>query len=156
MDEKQKLVRSSKKLSGSYQDGTIKKQKAYQTWKKLMELGGKMGCHQRADRSLFFRGYQFPICARCFGVMIGYLVSILMFFWLGFKQLKIVSILGCGCMLIDWLLQALKIKESTNKRRVITGVLGGFGLMIFYIEILRYLLRCVVYLAHYVLDMARL
>ncbi|MGN0178214.1 MAG: DUF2085 domain-containing protein [Monoglobaceae bacterium] len=32
-------------------------------------------------------------------------------------------------MFIDWYIQYLKINESTNIRRLITGTLGGFGLM---------------------------
>lgn len=32
-------------------------------------------------------------------------------------------------MLFDWLLQYFRIKESTNIRRLITGVLGGFGVL---------------------------
>lgn len=30
-------------------------------------------------------------------------------------------------MFTDWALQYLSVAESTNKRRLITGVLGGFG-----------------------------
>ena len=29
---------------------------------------------------------------------------------------------------MDWLIQFIKVKESTNIRRLITGLLGGFGL----------------------------
>lgn len=32
-------------------------------------------------------------------------------------------------MFLDWLVQYLKIKESTNFRRLITGVFGGYGIM---------------------------
>ena len=47
-----------------------------------MKLGKSSGCHQRADRSFFWHGYQFPICARCTGVVSGY-------FWGGLLYLKI-------------------------------------------------------------------
>ena len=34
------------------------------------------GCHARPDRSFFFRGRQFPICARCTGELVGMLIGI--------------------------------------------------------------------------------
>ena len=33
----------------------------------------------------------------------------------------------CAVMFLDWFIQYLKIRESTNIRRVITGFLGGYG-----------------------------
>lgn len=87
----------------------------------------RAGCHQRADRSFFYKGYQFPMCARCTGVMIGYLIAILMYF---IYNLSInIYIVLCATMFLDWYIQYLKIKESTNIRRLATGIMGGFGLM---------------------------
>ncbi|MEI3349189.1 MAG: DUF2085 domain-containing protein [Dysosmobacter sp.] len=34
-------------------------------------VGHTLGCHQRPDRSFFFHGKQFPVCARCTGVFLG-------------------------------------------------------------------------------------
>ena len=34
------------------------------------------GCHCRADRSFFWRGRQFPLCARCTGELAGFLCAI--------------------------------------------------------------------------------
>ena len=45
-----------------------------------MEFGKKMGCHQIPERSFFFKGYQFPVCGRCTGVIIGEIVTIILFF----------------------------------------------------------------------------
>ena len=85
------------------------------------------GCHQRPDRSFFYKEYQFPMCARCTGVMIGYLISIPMYF---IYNLNISTyIVLCAVMFLDWYIQYLKVKESTNIRRLISGTLGGFGLM---------------------------
>ena len=41
-------------------------------WIKLMEIGAMTGCHQMPERSFFFKGYQFPVCERCTGLLIGY------------------------------------------------------------------------------------
>lgn len=115
--------------------------KEYFCWKKWMELGEKTGCHQRPDRSFFLKGYQVPVCARCSGVFFGY-ISGMVFWALGKKHIprSIISIIGCYIMFFDWLLQALKIKESTNKRRFITGFFGGMGLIIGYIEVIKWLI----------------
>lgn len=101
--------------------------KADHRWKRWMKLGGKTGCHQRSDRSFYFHGYQFPVCARCTGVIIGYLIALIACMF-GHFFLRM-SIAGCVCMLTDWSLQQAKIKESTNRRRLITGICGGFGIM---------------------------
>lgn len=102
-------------------------------WIRWMELGEKTGCHQRPDRSFYIKGYQMPICARCSGVFLGYLFAIPCCCLKGWRFWKQIALLGCESMLIDWTIQAGKIKESTNKRRLITGLLGGFGIMVFFI-----------------------
>jgi uncharacterized membrane protein len=103
------------------------------TWFKLMDFADRRwGCHQIAERSFFFGGYQFPICARCTGVLIGYILSILLFSY--------ISLLLCfglaSIMLLDWSIQHLKILHSTNIRRFITGICGGVGCMGFVIKLI--------------------
>ncbi len=96
-------------------------------WLKLMKLGAKTGCHQRADRSFFYKKSQFPLCARCTGVVIGYLLAIVVipFFLFDFR----LSILCCATMFIDWFVQYVGILKSTNMRRLLTGTIGGFGII---------------------------
>ncbi len=96
-------------------------------WIKIMQIGAKTGCHQRADRSFFYNGCQFPICARCTGVLIGYTAALICipFFMPNF----LVCLVFCAIMFIDWFIQFLKIAESTNIRRLITGVFGGYGVI---------------------------
>jgi uncharacterized membrane protein len=113
--------------------------KAYSNWRKWMEFGQKCGCHQRADRSFFLRGYQMPYCARCTGVLIGYLIAIPMFFLVGFS--KLASITGGAILFIDWFLQETGFKKSTNKRRLITGIAGGFGIMSFHLFLIKKAIR---------------
>jgi uncharacterized membrane protein len=43
-------------------------------------------------------------------------------------------------MFIDWALQYLSVAESTNKRRLVTGIFGGFG----YVTILFSVIRAVI------------
>ena len=94
-------------------------------WIKLMEMGDRLGCHQMPERSFFVKGYQFPVCARCTGVLISSVLATLLFFK---KKLPIsLCVALSSVMLFDWGIQYLKIKESTNIRRLVIGLIGGFG-----------------------------
>ena len=94
-------------------------------WIRLMELGEMLGCHQMPERSFFIKGFQFPVCARCTGVILSAIIATIIFLK---KRLPIGLCLSMSSvMLLDWGMQYLKIKESTNSRRLITGLIGGFG-----------------------------
>ena len=108
------------------------------TWFKLMEFADRRwGCHQIAERSFFAGGYQFPICARCTGVLLGYILSVFLFGYIPF----IVCIGLIAIMLLDWSIQYLNILQSTNNRRFITGICGGIGCMCFVIKTIGYILN---------------
>ena len=96
-------------------------------WILLMKLGFFSGCHQKASRSFFAGNYQFPVCARCTGVFVGYILYACISKEVGIELNH--SILFCIVMLVDWLLQYLKIRESTNFRRFVTGIFGGYGFL---------------------------
>lgn len=93
----------------------------------LFRFGTNCGCHQMPERSFFIKGYQFPVCARCTGVLIGYIACLIGHFIFGTKLT--VCLAGCLVMFTDWYIQYLDIKESTNIRRLITGIMGGYGVM---------------------------
>lgn len=105
-------------------------------WIRLMELGAKTGCHQMPERSFCVHGYQFPVCARCCGVFIGYLLAPLTYVKLGFSRLKNFAFVGLILMFLDWFLQAVHINESNNIRRLLTGIVGGFGSMVVFLKTL--------------------
>lgn len=117
----------------------LRSSRTYRLWCKCMKLGERTGCHQLPERSFFIRGYQMPVCARCTGVITGYLLAVPGFFLLGIHS--ILSVLGCFSMLTDWGLQALKLKTSTNKRRFITGILGGYGIMTVQLGLIKKILK---------------
>ena len=93
-----------------------------------MNIGARLGCHQMPERSFFYKGYQFPLCARCTGLVIGYLMGILIYF------LKIINweiaILLCIPLVIDGGSQYLKWRMSNQRLRLITGILCGIGIMV--------------------------
>lgn len=99
-------------------------------WMRLMKVGHYLGCHQIPERSFAYKGYQFPVCARCTGVIASFPLSVYCFVK---KNLSTVICLNmCFIMLVDWLLQFLNIKQSNNNRRLITGFIGGLGFNILY------------------------
>ena len=100
-------------------------------WIALMKFGGRIGCHQRADRSFSFRGYQFPVCARCTGVIIGEALAVVLLF----AKIRINVIYCIASILplaIDGCLQLVNVWESNNIRRIITGIIAGTGLTYLY------------------------
>lgn len=105
----------------------------------LDDIGKCSGCHRMPERSFFYKGHQFPVCARCTGVCIGQLCAIItnIFYSVPLK----ISIAFLAIMGIDWGIQELNIKSSTNCRRVITGILGGFGLFNFYCTVIKKLFK---------------
>ncbi len=93
----------------------------------LWFVGELSGCHQLPERSFFLKGYQFPVCSRCTGAFVGYLVGAVLYVF--YRINIIVCIIFCLIMFVDWFLQHIKILPSTNLRRFITGVLCGSGLI---------------------------
>ena len=83
------------------------------------------GCHQRPERSFFVKGYQMPVCARCEGELIGILISLVAIWFMRPSILTLVILMVP--MVLDGLIQALTKYESTNGRRLTTGILFGFG-----------------------------
>ena len=95
------------------------------TWLGLMKTGEHLGCHQMPERSFFYKGYQFPVCARCTGVILSSFFAVLVF--TKKKISPIICALMSGVMFADWFIQRIGIKPSTNRRRFLTGLIGGFG-----------------------------
>lgn len=96
-------------------------------WLRFMKIGAWLGCHQMPDRSFFIKNKQFPLCARCTGVIIGY---IFVFASAAFYLLPVwICFDFCLVMFLDWLVQFMRIKKSSNFRRLITGIIGGIGVM---------------------------
>ncbi|MCR1952879.1 DUF2085 domain-containing protein [Clostridium sp. DSM 100503] len=92
-----------------------------------MKIGGYT-CHQMYERSFSYRGYQFPVCARCTGILIGQIIGIILIS-LGFRIGFLWSLALILPMVIDGLIQLVKIIESNNIRRLITGFVSGIGYM---------------------------
>jgi uncharacterized membrane protein len=79
------------------------------------------------ERSFFYKGKQFPVCARCTGVFIGQLIAAVLFWYI--KPTWWVITFCLLIMFVDWLIQYTGINESTNIRRLITGFMGGYAVL---------------------------
>ena len=81
----------------------------------LMAVGHRAGCHQRADRSFYWKGRKFPLCARCTGVLVGYILAVPAYT----VCRKNVSVYAVCCipLVIDGLTQLWEWQVSTNRRR---------------------------------------
>lgn len=90
------------------------------------------GCHARPDRSFYFKGKQFPICARCTGELVGMISGILIAVIWGYPKFYIVILLMLP-LVFDGTLQKLTSYESTNMRRLFTGILFGIALIFMFI-----------------------
>jgi len=85
-------------------------------------------CHRMPERSFFYKGKQFPVCARCTGFYFGYFTLPIFtfgiwdptFLWIGLLMVP---------ALVDGLTQAYMNRESNNWLRLFTGIPAGAGCM---------------------------
>jgi uncharacterized membrane protein len=106
-------------------------------WVLFMRIGAFCGCHQMPERSFCFRNYQYPLCARCTGVLLGQVLMLSLWHPIGL----IYSILGLSILLGDWLLQRFKLFISNNNLRLTTGILAGYSMISLYFCAFTYIFR---------------
>ncbi len=87
-------------------------------WQKAMNIM-EPTCHQRHDRSYYLGNYQFPVCARCQGLYIGYLLGLLI--------TNYYLIILFSLTYVDGYIQLKSSYTSTNRKRLITGLLSGIA-----------------------------
>ncbi|OON92088.1 MAG: hypothetical protein ATN34_04735 [Epulopiscium sp. Nele67-Bin002] len=110
-------------------------------WIKLMEIGEVLGCHQFPQRSFFYKKFQFPVCARCTGVIVATAISVPVFF--AYKISILTAIIMSAVMLADWSIQYFGIKQSTNFRRLLSGLIGGFGWSTLHLYFYSYIIQMI-------------
>lgn len=84
-------------------------------------------CHRLPERSFYCRGKQFPLCARCTGIMCGYIIGLLILMTYGRLSL-LLSFALIIPMVVDGTGQLFYKWESNNFRRLITGIMGGISI----------------------------
>lgn len=109
-------------------------------WIKSMDFCSRYwGCHQMPERSFFIGKWQMPICARCTGIIIGYLISIIMCFFNVYIPI-VPSILLIFPMGFDGLLQYFTKYNSNNIKRALTGIMSGIGFIQIILNTITYLI----------------
>ena len=86
-------------------------------------------CHKRPERSFFYKGKQFPICARCTGICIGYVLGIVYAFFALFSWIAV--LIAFIPLIIDGMGQLIGYWESNNTRRLFTGTIFGAAIIHF-------------------------
>jgi Predicted membrane protein len=109
-------------------------------WILLMEWARKYcGCHQKAERSFFFRGYQFPLCARCTGIAIGHILA---FCTAPFHTFNFSIVVLMLPLAVDGTIQYCTAYESNNIKRILSGILYGFAFTSIVCKLIKKLSPC--------------
>ena len=87
-------------------------------------------CHRKPERSLKIKGKQFPLCARCMSILIGY-IAVIPFLFYSFTFPIPLAILLNIPMIIDGYTQLKGWRKSNNGLRTITGLASGVGQAMF-------------------------
>ena len=93
---------------------------------KALVFGNKV-CHQLDERSFHIGIRKLPLCARCTGIYIGFVLSLISI-WFYTLPLPL-SILFIIAMVLDGYIQLVTHYTSTNFRRLLTGLLFGWSLL---------------------------
>ena len=98
-------------------------------------------CHRKPERSFFYKGRQFPVCARCTGFYISGIASIILLNFIPVPYSLTTLLIGILLLIpcaIDGFTQLFEYRESNNILRLITGLIGGVGLILVYEMMIRF------------------
>jgi uncharacterized membrane protein len=88
-------------------------------------------CHRRKDRTIHIKGKPLPLCARCTGIYLCYFLVPFYFLFTPQKNWIWFALLLQIPALIDGGTQLLKLRESNNFLRLVTGISSGLGQVLF-------------------------
>lgn len=99
-----------------------------------MIFGEKPLCNRKPNTAPHIGRFCFPLCWRCTSIIVGFFswYTIQLFAPIVPAFMGIIMIIPCA---VDGCLQYIKNIESSNNRRIITGLLCGFGFSILSISI---------------------
>jgi len=111
-----------------------------------LEYIGSLVCHQAPDRTIQMGGKFLPLCSRCTGIYLGFLLGILYQFilWqtkvreLPYQKISIVSVSLLGLLIIDSLGSYFKLWSLSNYQRLVLGLLGGSSISLFLFPVFNY------------------
>lgn len=92
------------------------------------------------ERSFHIRGKQFPVCARCTGIFLGYLTFPLFHFQIIRPNILLIILLTIP-LILDSTTQAMGYRESNNQLRLISGILFGAAQVAFIVLVVTLMLN---------------
>jgi len=104
----------------------------------LIEIIGFSVCHQLSSRSLMIGKIVLPVCARCSGIYIGFIITAIILLVMyrkkenGLPPLYVLVVLALFFLstLIDGIASNFGLYETSNNLRFITGFLCGSSIMV--------------------------
>lgn len=99
---------------------------------RLSYIGKAPLCNLNPEHGFCIMGFYFPLCIRCTGVLLGIIIGSLMYFTLFANKKYTINIHLTFFalllpMILDGTIQYVFDLESTNFRRILTGLLFGIG-----------------------------
>ena len=85
-------------------------------------------CHRLKERSITLLGHTLPICSRCTGVYVGFMVAIVLLI-LKIKIPLVLSVPMLSPLILDGFTQLFGLRSSTNLLRLLTGIIFSIGLL---------------------------
>jgi uncharacterized membrane protein len=90
-------------------------------------------CHRKPERCFTIFGHESPLCSRCTGLGLG----LFAFLVLSLFHFSIPSIFGLMLMMpliLDGFSQLMRLRQSNNPLRLITGILFSVGCLSFLVS----------------------
>lgn len=100
-------------------------------------------CHRKPERTFKIKGHYLPVCARCTGFYLSAFTYCFVAMIYPFKYTNITTVLAIILLIpsfIDAMTQFFELIESNNYLRLVTGILGGLGLVILFKTLKFYLI----------------
>jgi len=105
-------------------------------------------CHQRPERSFFIKGKKLPLCSRCLGIYVSFLIGVFFILFLKsyfleitWMRLLVIFLIGFIPISIDGFTQLFGWRKSNNILRFITGIIFGFSMSWILIYLIRKLIE---------------
>jgi len=117
----------------------------YECLNRLSNIGRLPVCNQKPSRAPKIMNFSFPLCWRCLSICFSIILGLkIISFNVNYRLNILYAIILLIPCLIDGILQYYFYIESTNFRRVVTGIFAGLGIAIL-IEYIRYyqIFKCV-------------
>ena len=82
-------------------------------------------CHRLPERSFHYHGKPLPVCARCTGIWLGYILGVVVLFFVNTSiWIALLLLVPAG---IDVATQYVGWRMSNNYLRLVTGILVGIA-----------------------------